>query len=129
MIDVIDRECRICGCTENRACRDPRTGHPCAWVAEDLCSACVPQALLQKQMRMAAGFALADALQEWQELHGAPVDETLQEFAAFFFSRGFDGALAFVEALEEVAGYGQASILQPRTRLVVQGEMQFTETT
>ena len=32
--------CRMCGCTENRACLD--NGHPCAWADEEetLCSAC-----------------------------------------------------------------------------------------
>ena len=30
------RKCRVCGCTEHRACNPP-----CYWVEEDLCSACV----------------------------------------------------------------------------------------
>lgn len=36
------RACRICGCTEEdcRQCIE-KTGEPCHWVAEDLCSACV----------------------------------------------------------------------------------------
>lgn len=35
------RACRVCGCTENHcpACV-ARTGEPCYWVADDLCSAC-----------------------------------------------------------------------------------------
>lgn len=35
------RECRICGCTDYD-CQDciERTGHPCHWVEDDLCSAC-----------------------------------------------------------------------------------------
>lgn len=34
--------CRSCGCTDHdcRQCIE-ETGHPCHWVAEDLCSACV----------------------------------------------------------------------------------------
>lgn len=38
-----DRTCRVCGCTDDdcRGCIE-RTGHPCHWVTEDLCSACVP---------------------------------------------------------------------------------------
>jgi hypothetical protein len=37
-----ERSCRVCGCTENdcRQCVE-KTGKPCCWVAEDLCSACV----------------------------------------------------------------------------------------
>lgn len=36
------RSCRICGCTQNdcRQCIE-KTGEPCHWVEEDLCSACV----------------------------------------------------------------------------------------
>jgi cytochrome c5 len=33
------RSCRVCGCTDARACWDWETG-PCHWVAADLCSAC-----------------------------------------------------------------------------------------
>ena len=35
------RKCRICGCTDDN-CRQciERTGEPCHWVDEDLCSAC-----------------------------------------------------------------------------------------
>jgi hypothetical protein len=32
------RACRVCGCTETRACAPD----PCFWVAADLCSACRP---------------------------------------------------------------------------------------
>lgn len=37
------RTCRACGCTDT-GCSGcvARTGHPCAWVEADLCSACVP---------------------------------------------------------------------------------------
>lgn len=34
------RRCRICGCTDDRAC--VTDGVPCHWVEDDLCSACVP---------------------------------------------------------------------------------------
>lgn len=33
-----DRACRVCGCTQFRACRPPHG--PCAWAADDLCTAC-----------------------------------------------------------------------------------------
>lgn len=36
------RACRVCGCTDNDCTQCvERTGHPCRWVEEDLCSACV----------------------------------------------------------------------------------------
>ncbi|MDR1174782.1 MAG: hypothetical protein LBK83_04855 [Treponema sp.] len=35
------RRCRVCGCTDDdcHQCIE-KTGHPCHWVEEDLCSAC-----------------------------------------------------------------------------------------
>jgi hypothetical protein len=38
------RRCRVCGCTDNdcHQCVE-KTGHPCHWVAEDLCSACADE--------------------------------------------------------------------------------------
>jgi len=40
-----ERKCRVCGCTENdcRQCVE-KTGSPCHWVEDDLCSACVAEA-------------------------------------------------------------------------------------
>ncbi|RYG48265.1 MAG: TraR/DksA family transcriptional regulator, partial [Chitinophagaceae bacterium] len=46
------RSCRVCGCTEDNCqkCVE-KTGHPCHWVAKDLCSACQehkdPEEILQ----------------------------------------------------------------------------------
>jgi hypothetical protein len=36
-----ERKCRVCGCTDDdcRQCIE-KTGEPCHWVEEDLCSAC-----------------------------------------------------------------------------------------
>lgn len=38
------RKCRVCGCTQDN-CRQciEKTGEPCSWVEEDLCSACADQ--------------------------------------------------------------------------------------
>lgn len=38
------RTCRVCGCTDNdcRQCIE-KTGHPCYWVENNLCSACVSE--------------------------------------------------------------------------------------
>ncbi len=40
--DLAPRRCRVCGCTNDdcHACIE-RTGGPCYWVEDDLCSACV----------------------------------------------------------------------------------------
>lgn len=37
------RHCKICGCTDDNClvCIE-KTGHPCSWVNDSLCSACVP---------------------------------------------------------------------------------------
>ena len=39
----VERRCRVCGCTDSNCsgCIE-RTGIPCHWVEDDLCSACVP---------------------------------------------------------------------------------------
>jgi hypothetical protein len=38
------RTCRVCGCTDDdcRQCIE-KTGEPCHWVEEDLCSACADE--------------------------------------------------------------------------------------
>jgi hypothetical protein len=39
------RRCRICGCTDNDCSQCiEKTGEPCHWVEQDLCSACVEAA-------------------------------------------------------------------------------------
>ena len=45
--DDPSHKCRICGCTDNdcEVCV-LRTGQPCSWVEDDLCSACEPTAKL-----------------------------------------------------------------------------------
>ena len=42
MIDGMEeRACRVCGCTEADCSQCiEKTGEPCSWVEEDLCSAC-----------------------------------------------------------------------------------------
>lgn len=39
------RACRVCGCTQDRACDDPETGTGCHWIEADLCSACKGKAV------------------------------------------------------------------------------------
>lgn len=43
VVPFVCRRCRVCGCTDEncQACVE-RTGSPCYWIAEDLCSACEP---------------------------------------------------------------------------------------
>jgi hypothetical protein len=39
-----ERRCRTCGCTDNDCCQCiAKTGRPCYWVEEDLCSACAEE--------------------------------------------------------------------------------------
>jgi hypothetical protein len=35
VLDILEQKCRVCGCTEMRACKGG-----CHWVTPDLCSAC-----------------------------------------------------------------------------------------
>ncbi len=41
--DKLPRTCRICGCTDKRACPDG-----CHWVDKDLCSKCIDIAKMKK---------------------------------------------------------------------------------
>lgn len=45
------RSCRVCGCTDDRACVDPVTGEPCHWVEDDLCSACAEREYVEQLER------------------------------------------------------------------------------
>lgn len=36
---MLGQACRVCGCTQDRACSHPTFG-PCWWIAPDLCSHC-----------------------------------------------------------------------------------------
>jgi hypothetical protein len=46
-----ERACVVCGCTDDD-CSDciKRTGQPCHWIAQDLCSACENVETLQAQL-------------------------------------------------------------------------------
>lgn len=61
-----DRRCRECGCIE-------RTGQPCWWVEEDLCSACCD--------RDDAGISAADAIQQVIDETGRPASADQQREA------------------------------------------------
>jgi hypothetical protein len=38
---LLERRCRVCGCTQNDCSQCiEKTGSPCYWISEDLCSAC-----------------------------------------------------------------------------------------
>lgn len=45
---ILQRRCRRCGCTDDD-CRQciARTGEPCSWVEDELCSACVTRKRLK----------------------------------------------------------------------------------
>lgn len=51
------RACRVCGCTDNRACPP----HGCYWVEADLCSACRPPTPRRK-LRQAIPDALRNSI-------------------------------------------------------------------
>lgn len=48
------RRCRVCGCTDDRACIDAATGEACHWAEPGLCSACaMPRAEIRRRARAA----------------------------------------------------------------------------
>lgn len=60
------RTCRACGCTETD-CRHCilRTGEPCHWVAEDLCSACADGLMVQVLGRRPGHASARIGKREW----------------------------------------------------------------
>ena len=40
--DPDSQVCRMCGCTDERACIEISSGQPCSWTEPGLCSACDP---------------------------------------------------------------------------------------
>lgn len=43
MNQVAQHQCAVCGCTDNDCSKCiEKTGHPCHWFNNSLCSACVP---------------------------------------------------------------------------------------
>lgn len=67
--------CRVCGCTQHRACVDD-DGHGCYWAEPDLCSACA----LPKHQRMP--------------------DESLDYWGDAFAGAGLAGRMTFEQFLE-----------------------------
>lgn len=58
---MLVRTCRVCGCTDRRACLDEGY-RPCWWVEADLCSACVDDAVAIYSEAEANAF-----IREWRE--------------------------------------------------------------
>lgn len=52
------RKCRVCGCTQFRACVDPEHG-PCWWVEGDLCSHCGEPAIVAAEFDRMADAMIA----------------------------------------------------------------------
>lgn len=52
----MEQKCRVCGCTQNdcRQCIE-KTGSPCYWVEDDLCSACVEETGAVQSSTLPAG--------------------------------------------------------------------------
>lgn len=63
-----ERACRVCGCTDMdcRQCVE-KTGEPCHWVEEDLCSACVPADAVAERLHK-------EAVARWRRERPASAD-------------------------------------------------------
>lgn len=109
--DASNRSCRVCGCTEVDCLQCiARTGGPCHWVAEDLCSACVPLANavalgIAKQVaeQLGAPGVVVLLLDPQGHLHldfaavDAPIAEPLLDLA-----RGIDSAIRELPGMKGV---------------------------
>lgn len=58
LCEVNQRSCRLCGCTDDNCLQCIiKTGHPCHWVADDLCSACADVADATNELTVIASGA------------------------------------------------------------------------
>jgi hypothetical protein len=60
------RTCRVCGCTDDdcSGCME-RTGEPCHWVSDDLCSACAEKKPERFALDPESGFVRDTANHKW----------------------------------------------------------------
>ena len=59
----VDKQCRLCGCTDDNACLEPETGETCHWVEPDLCSACSAQVEASEEEMQSEVEPAADSLE------------------------------------------------------------------
>jgi len=89
-------ECRVCECTEANctACVE-KTGRPCRWVEDDLCSACVA---LDAAHALKMGPLPLKRLAELVGVNALVINSVLREFAvhgpAFFTVAGGEWVLS-----------------------------------
>lgn len=70
-----DQACRVCGCTDYDCTQCvERTGQPCHWVEDDLCSACKEELKMQK---VRDEDWISASVPVWQ----APPKEFIKEYA------------------------------------------------
>lgn len=79
--EVKVRTCRICGCTEENCSQCiEKTGEPCYWIEEDLCSACEEEAMNEKglvQTGVISDQQLKPAIEDIEPLSSSVDDEPL----------------------------------------------------
>lgn len=66
-LDGSQRQCRVCHCTQDRACVDPEHG-ACWWVEPDLCSHCSEPAIVAAEfdrLKHDVNFADSTAIVLW----------------------------------------------------------------
>lgn len=86
LLDGGGRACRVCGCTQERACVDQVHG-PCWWIEPDLCSHCgEPQILMGEYDRLLLSYdtgaihpdLLRMALEIWAKKARAALERTIR---------------------------------------------------
>lgn len=133
-----ERKCRVCGCTEERACATD--AGPCHWVEVDLCSACVgvhkrppmtsadiqalqAMPLLKIEMDAGAAFELLATIQLASRHPLASQSQTLQHSCAL--ARKIQEHLSVTENLATLceAGWNPESDVprEPESRIILPG--------
>ena len=119
-----EQRCRMCGCTQDKACVDSQTKAACRWVAPDLCSACAADP--EKRGKHLAGAAFDVALREFHRKYFANGEQQaareVEEVAEFFFVRGVRVGQAILDQMADLFNQPNSEPL-----LILPGDAEFAE--
>jgi hypothetical protein len=115
---MLTQVCRVCGCTDGKACWDDVLGQPCGWADEDTCTVCARIELaLSRLRRLERGRAALRGIVEILE-HGLLDDQN--QACVFVLLRAAWGPHAGTfqalirDAIEDPAARGGRSMVHGR---------------
>jgi hypothetical protein len=117
IMSIAPRHCRVCGCTDDAACVNA-DGETCCWVAQDLCSACEPDAEMSPE-ELACMVGLKGMLDEARKeaaFAKCEISPELEALLGDFYAAGWSGKGLFDLMATEAA---EAQIARPAPRKLI----------